>query len=337
MIDDLHRMVLISLSANRPLAEKISKRLHHPLEDVNLDRFADGEIRLNINNSVRGANVFLIAPTSSSPHASVNDNIMELFIAVDALRRASAHTINVVMPYYGYARQDRKARSRESIAARVIADDLENGGVTRVIAFDLHASQIQGFFDIPVDHLTGAPILADYLLSNHLIDPEDSVVVSPDHGGVRRARELNQFLGLPDSYAVIDKRRPVNKKNTVEVLNLIGNVENKTAIIIDDMIDTGHTIVQGAKLLRSKGAKKIIVVASHALFSGDAPKLLQESDFDHIVVTDSIDIPQSKRFDKLEIVSADDLFAKAIIAVQENGSVSPLFQNKYHRGTTIND
>ncbi|QGR00735.1 ribose-phosphate diphosphokinase [Oenococcus oeni] len=327
-----HHMVLMSLSANRPLAEKIAKRLHQPLADVNLDRFADGEIRLNITNSVRGDNVFVIAPTSASPHGSVNDNIMELFIAVDALRRASAHAINIVMPYYGYARQDRKSRSRESIAARVIADHLEQAGVTRVIAFDLHASQIQGFFDIPVDHLMGAPILADYLISHHIVDLDNAVVVSPDHGGVRRARELNQFLGLPDSYAVIDKRRPVDKKNTVEVMNLIGDVSGKTAIIIDDMIDTGHTIVEGAKLLRAKGAKKIIVVASHALLSGDASKLLQKSDFDHVIVTDSIDIPESKRFDKLQIVSADDLFAKAITAVQENGSVSPLFQNKYHRG-----
>ncbi len=337
MIDDLHPMILIALSANHSLAEKISKRLNHPLQDVNLERFSDGEIRFNINNSVRGTNVYVIAPTSSSKGSSVNDNIMELFIAIDALRRANAHNISLVMPYYGYARQDRKSRSRESIAARMIADHLENAGVDRVIAFDLHASQIQGFFDIPVDHLTAVPILADYLLSNNLVEKDNTVVVSPDIGGVRRARALNKFLGLTNKYAIVDKRRPTNKKNTVETGNLIGNVRGKTAIIIDDIIDTGHTIVESAKLLRKKGAKKIIVAATHAVFSGSASKILQQSDFDRVVVTDSVEIPEYKRFDKLRIVSADDLFAKAIVAAQENGSVSALFKNRYHRGRTIND
>lgn len=331
MTEQLHRPVLISLSSNRKLAEKISERLQMPLAKETLDRFADGEIRFNVEDSVRGANVYLIQSTSASETNSVNDSWMELYIAIDALRRASANQINVVLPYYGYARQDRKARSREAITARMVADLLEKVGASRVIALDLHATQIQGFFDLPVDHLIGAPILADYLISKKIID-DNTVVASPDQGGVKRARELSQFLGLNESFVVLDKHRSPDKKNTVEVTNLIGDVEGKTVVMVDDIIDTGNTISQGAKLLRQKGAKKIIAAATHALLNGDAPKYLQESDFDYVVVTDSVFIPESKKFEKLEVVSVDDLFAKAIDAVQNDKSVSPLFQTKYHRG-----
>ncbi|MDR2661312.1 MAG: ribose-phosphate pyrophosphokinase [Lactobacillaceae bacterium] len=326
-----HRAVLLALSANLPLAKKISKRINIPLADTNLDRFADGEFRFNVSDSVRGSNVYLIQPTSAVEDRSVNDSLIELLIAIDALRRASVHSINIVIPYYGYARQDRKARSREAITARMVADLIEKSGADRIIALDLHASQIQGFFDIPVDHLIAAPILADYLLTNGFVD-DNTVVASPDHGGVKRARELNQFLGIEDSIVILDKRRPTDQKNTVEVMNLIGDVEGKTVVMVDDIIDTGNTIVRGAELLKKKGAKRVIAAATHALLNGQAPISLQNSDFDQVVVTDSINIPESKKFEKLEIVSTDDLFARAIEAVQDYRSVSPLFQNEYHRG-----
>ncbi|MDR0899277.1 MAG: ribose-phosphate pyrophosphokinase [Lactobacillaceae bacterium] len=331
MLESIHKPVLVALSGNEPLAQKISERLGIPLAKQNLDRFADGEIRFNLDDSVRGANVYIIQSTSAEGNNSVNDAWMELYISIDALRRASAHSINIIMPYYGYARQDRKARSREAITSRMVADLLERVGADRLVALDLHATQIQGFFDIPVDHLIGAPILADYLICNGYVD-DNTVVASPDHGGVKRARELTQFLGLEESFVVLDKRRPTDQKNTVEVMNLIGNVEGKTVIMVDDIIDTGNTIAQGAKLLKKKGATKVIAAATHALLNGNAVQNLQDSDFDHVVVTDSIVIPESKKFPKLEIVSTDDLFAKAIEAIQDYKSVSPLFQNKYHRG-----
>ena len=211
------KLKIFSLDSNRPLAEKIAKHMGVPLGKVNVDHFSDGEIQINIDESVRGNDVYIIQSTS----APVNDNLMELLIMVDALRRASAATINVVIPYYGYARQDRKARSREPITAKLVADMLQTDGITRVVALDLHAAQIQGFFDVPVDHLMGAPLLADYFIQRGL--DKDVVVVSPDHGGVTRARALAEFLGAP--IAIIDKRRP--KANVAQIMNIIGDVKVK--------------------------------------------------------------------------------------------------------------
>lgn len=243
------KLKIFALNSNKPLAEKIAEAVGVPLGKISVDRFSDGEIRINIEESIRGDEVFIVQSTS----APVNDNLMELLIMIDALRRASAATINVVIPYYGYARQDRKVRSREPITAKLVADMLEKAGATRVVALDLHAAQIQGFFDIPVDHLMGAPLLADYFLTNGL--EKDAVVVSPDHGGVTRARKLAEFLKAP--ITIIDKRRP--KANVAEVMNIIGSVDGKRCILIDDMIDTAGTITLAAQALKDAGAVEVYV------------------------------------------------------------------------------
>lgn len=319
---DTH-LKIFSLGSNQPLAEKVADAVGVDLSKINLARFSDNEIQVNIEESVRGDNVYVIQSTS----APVNDNLMELLITIDALRRASARTINVVMPYYGYARQDRKARSREPITAKLVANMLQLAGATRVLALDLHAAQIQGFFDIPVDHMTGAPLLADYLLTSGIAD-DNTVVVSPDHGGVTRARALAELLGTQEPIAIIDKRRP--QANVAKIMNVIGDVKGKRAIMIDDMIDTGGTIAQGAQKLIDEGAKEVYVVATHAVFSGDAPQLLQDSAFKQVIVTDSIDLPDDKRFPKLVQVSTAGLIGEAIKRINENRAVSPLFKKRFH-------
>lgn len=316
---------IFSLSSNRPLAEKIAAAIGVELSKINIARFSDGEIQINIEESVRGDNVYVIQPTS----APVNDSLMELLIMIDALRRASARSINIVMPYYGYARQDRKARSREPITAKLVANMLERAGATRVLALDLHAAQIQGFFDIPMDHLQGAPLLADYLIESGIADKKNAVVVSPDHGGMTRARNLNNMLELEAPVAVIDKRRP--KPNVAEVGSIVGDVKGKTAIMIDDMIDTAGTITQGAELIMEHGAKEVYVVASHAVFSGPAVERLQNSVFTKVIVTDSINLPEDKKFDKLEIVSVGELIGEAIRRINNNEAISSLFKNRFHR------
>jgi ribose-phosphate pyrophosphokinase len=315
---------IFSLSSNKPLAEKIAAAIGVELSAINIARFADGEIQINIEESVRGDNVYIIQPTS----APVNDNLMELMVMADALRRASAKTINVVMPYYGYARQDRKARSREPISAKVVSNMLEMVGATRVLALDLHAAQIQGFFDIPVDHMTGAPLLADYLLTSGIAD-ENTVVVSPDHGGVTRARALAELLGSQEPIAIIDKRRP--KANVAQIMNIIGDVKGKRAIMVDDMIDTGGTITKGAQKLKDEGAAEVYVVATHAVFSGNAVENLQNSVFEKVIVTDSINLPDEKKFPKLVQVTTADLIAETIKRINENQAVSPLFKNRFRR------
>lgn len=315
---------LFSLSANQPLAEKIAETIGVELGKLKVDRFSDGEIRINIEESIRGDNVYVVQSTS----APVNDNLMELLILIDALRRASAASINIVMPYYGYARQDRKARSREPITAKLVANMLEKAGATRVIALDLHAAQIQGFFDIPMDHLMGAPLLADYLLSAGIAEDGNTVVVSPDHGGVTRARALAEFLKAP--IAIIDKRRP--KANVAKIMNIIGNVKGKRAIMIDDMIDTAGTITLGAQKIMDEGANEVYVVATHAVLSGPAIERLEASAFKQVILTDSIELPDDKKFSKLVQVSAADLLADAIMRINENKAVSPLFTNRFRRG-----
>ncbi|CAJ2234062.1 ribose-phosphate diphosphokinase [Fructilactobacillus sanfranciscensis] len=310
---------IFSLDSNRPLAEKIAKHMGVPLGKVNVDHFSDGEIKINIEESVRGNDVYIIQSTS----APVNDNLMELLIMVDALRRASAATINVVIPYYGYARQDRKARSREPITAKLVADMLQTDGITRVVALDLHAAQIQGFFDVPVDHLMGAPLLADYLIQRGL--DKDVVVVSPDHGGVTRARALAEFLGAP--IAIIDKRRP--KANVAQIMNIIGDVKGKTAIMIDDMIDTAGTITKGAQALIDSGAKEVYACCTHPVLSGPAIQRLQDSPIKEVIVTDSIQLPDDKKISKIKQISIAPLISDAIVRIDQNRPISPLFNSRF--------
>lgn len=315
------KLKIFALNSNRPLAQKIADEVGVELVKLSVDRFSDGEIQINIEESVRGDNVYVIQSTS----APVNDNLMELMIMIDALRRASANTINVVLPYYGYARQDRKARSREPITAKLVANMLQNSGVTRIVALDLHAAQIQGFFDIPVDHLMGAPLLADYFINEGVA--ANAVVVSPDHGGVTRARALAEFLKAP--IAIIDKRRP--RPNVAKIMNIIGDVKGKKCIMIDDMIDTAGTISKGAQALMDAGAEEVYASATHAVLSGPAIERLDNSPLKQVVVTDSIQLPDEKQIDKIVQVSVAPLIGAAIKRINENRPVSPLFNNRFEQ------
>jgi ribose-phosphate pyrophosphokinase len=308
------KLKLFSLNSNIPLAQEIADLIGVNLGKSKVSRFSDGEIQINIEESIRGCDVFVIQSTSHP----VNEHIMELLIMIDALKRASARTINVVMPYYGYARQDRKASPREPITAKLIANLLETAGATRVITLDLHAPQIQGFFDIPIDHLMGVTILADYFLSKKL---EDVVVVSPDHGGVTRARKMAERLKAP--IAIIDKRRP--KPNVAEVMNIVGNIEGKTAIIIDDLIDTAGTITLAANALIDNGAREVYACCTHPVLSGPAVERIQHSKIKELVITNSIVLPEEKKIGKIKQLSVAPLLAEAIVRVFENKSVSVLF------------
>ena len=308
---------LFSLNANIPLAQEVAKSLGVELSRCSVKKFSDGEVSINIEESVRGCEVFVIQSTSDP----VNDNLMTLLIMIDALRRASVDTINVVIPYYGYARQDRKARSREPITAKLIANLLQVAGADRIIALDLHALQIQGFFDIPVDHLMAAPIIANYF-KKKIPDMEDVVVVSPDHGGVTRARKLTDALNTP--IAIIDKRRP--KPNVAEVMNIVGNIEGKTCILIDDIIDTAGTITLGAKALKDRGAKEVYASCSHAVLSGQALERIENSPIKELVYANTIHIPEEKKLDKMVPLCVGDLIAKAIYRIHHNEPVSVLFE-----------
>jgi len=304
-------------SSNKELAEKIVQHLDMKLTSVQLIKFADGEIFIKPNESVRGCKAFIIQSTSGP----VNENIMELLIFIDALKRSSAKEIIAVIPYYGYARQDRKASPREPITSKLVANLLTVAGATRVITMDLHARQIQGFFDIPVDHMEALPILAKHFI-NYGFHPEDTVVVSPDVGGVKRARGLAKWLHTP--LAIIDKRR--QKANECEVMNIIGDVEGKKVILVDDMIDTAGTICNAAKVLIERGAVKVYACATHAVFSGPAIERLKESVFTKIVVTDSIYLSKEQRFDKLRILSASEIFAETIKRIAKDEPISDLFE-----------
>ncbi len=309
---------LFALSSNQELAAKVADKMGIELGKSSVREFSDGEIQVNIEESIRGHHVFILQSTSSP----VNDNLMEILIMVDALKRASAETISVVMPYYGYARQDRKARSREPITSKLVANMLEVAGVDRLLTVDLHASQIQGFFDIPVDHLMGAPLIADYFDRAGLTG--DDVVVSPDHGGVTRARKLAQCLKTP--IAIIDKRRSVDKMNTSEVMNIIGNVEGKTCILIDDMIDTAGTICHAADALAEAGATHVYASCTHPVLSGPALDNIQKSAIEKLVVLDTIYLPEERLIDKIEQISIADLISEAIIRIHEKRPLSPLFE-----------
>ncbi|MEH7380112.1 ribose-phosphate diphosphokinase [Bacillus sp. JJ1533] len=305
---------VFSLNANAPLAEEIANSIGVELGKCSVTRFSDGEVQINIEESIRGCDVFVIQSTS----APVNEHIMEVLIMIDALRRASAKTINIVMPYYGYARQDRKARAREPITAKLIANLLETAGADRVITLDLHAPQIQGFFDILIDHLMGVPILSDYFKSKNL---EDIVVVSPDHGGVTRARKMADRLKAP--IAIIDKRRP--RPNVAEVMNIVGNIEGKTAILIDDIIDTAGTITLAANALVENGASEVYACCTHPVLSGPAIERIQNSKIKELVVTNTIRLPEEKKIAKIKELSVAPLIGEAIIRVHEQQSVSTLF------------
>ncbi len=305
---------LFTLNSNKALAEEIAKVIGVELGKCSVDRFSDGEIQINIEESIRGCDVFIIQSTS----APVNEHLMELLIMIDALKRASAKTINIVMPYYGYARQDRKARAREPITAKLAANIIEKAGATRIITLDLNAPQIQGFFDIPIDHLVGVPILGEYFKSKNL---DDVVVVSPDHGGVKRARRLAERLKAP--IAIIDKRRP--RPNVAEVMNIVGQVEGKTAILIDDMIDTAGTITIGASALIEAGAKEVYACCTHPVLSGPAIERIQNSTIKELAVTNSIALTEDKKIDKVTELSVAPLIGEAIIRVHEEQSVSTLF------------
>ncbi len=309
------RVKIFSGNSNRKLAEKICEELDLPLGDAKVGSFSDGEITVNINESVRGRDVYLIQ--SVSPPL-VNRYLMELLIMIDACKRASAKSISAVIPYYGYARQDRKAKARDPISAKLVADLLEKAGADRVLAMDLHAAQIQGYFNVPVDHLMGVPILAKYFNSKNI---ENLVVVSPDLGSVARSRKFADRLDAP--IAIIDKRRP--KANVAEIMNIIGDIKGKNVILIDDMIDTAGTIVQGAKALKDLGANDVYACCTHAILSGPAIERLENSVIKELVVLDTIDLSKDKIMDKMTILSAAPLFAEVMKRVYKNESVSNLF------------
>ncbi|MDP4156574.1 MAG: ribose-phosphate diphosphokinase, partial [Bacillota bacterium] len=298
---------VFTLNSNKPLAEEIAKVIGVELGKCSVTRFSDGEIQINIEESIRGCDVYVIQSTSSP----VNENIMELLIMIDALKRASAKTINVVVPYYGYARQDRKARAREPITAKLVANLLETAGATRIITLDLHAPQIQGFFDIPTDQLMGVPILSEYFKGKEL--QGDIVVVSPDHGGVTRARKMAERLKAP--IAIIDKRRP--RPNVAEVMNIVGNIEGKIAILIDDIIDTAGTITLAANALVENGAAEVYACCTHPVLSGPAMERIQNSKIKELVITNTINLPEEKRIDKIVELSVAPLIGEAIIRVHE--------------------
>lgn len=305
---------VFTLNSNIELAQEIAKHIGIDLGKSSVTRFSDGEIQINIEESIRGSEVYIIQSTSDP----VNEHLMELLIMIDALKRASAKTINIVIPYYGYARQDRKARAREPITAKLVANLLETAGATRIITIDLHATQIQGFFDIPVDQLLGVPILANYFEEKKL---DDIVVVSPDHGGVTRARKMADRLKAP--IAIIDKRRP--RPNVAEVMNIVGNIEGKTAILIDDIIDTAGTITLAANALVENGAKEVYACCTHPVLSGPAMERIQNSRIKELAVTNTIVLPEEKRTDKVTQLSIAPLLGEAIIRVHEQLSVSKLF------------
>ena len=316
VITDNNRLRLFSGSANVPFSQEVARYLGLDLGPMIRKRFADGEIYIQVQESIRGCDVYLIQPTCNP----VNDHLMELLIMIDACRRASARQITAVIPYYGYARADRKTAGRESITAKLVANLITQGGAHRVIAMDLHSAQIQGYFDIPFDHVYGSPVIIDYLASKQL---SDIVVVSPDVGGVARARAFAKKLN-DAPLAIIDKRRQAH--NVAEVLNVIGDVAGKTAVLVDDMIDTGGTISAGAKLLRDEGARQVYACATHAVFSPPAVERLSSGLFEEVIVTNTVPVPPEHQFEQLTVLSVANLLGETIWRVHEDTSVSSMFR-----------
>ncbi|MDO4710592.1 MAG: ribose-phosphate diphosphokinase [Peptostreptococcaceae bacterium] len=306
---------LFAGNSNRVLAEKIADKLGLKIGDADVKTFSDGEIAVNINESVRGVDVYIIQSTC----APVNKNLMEMLIMIDAMKRASAGRITAVVPYYGYARQDRKAKARDPITAKLVANLLVAAGVDRVLTMDLHANQIQGYFDIPVDHLLGGPILVKHFEEMHI---PDLVVVSPDHGSVARARKFAEYLDAP--IAIVDKRRP--KNNVSEVMNIIGDVKGKNLIILDDMIDTAGTLVNAADALKAHGAMDIYACCTHPVLSGQAIERIRNSSLKQVIVLDTILLSEEKQIDKIKVLSTASLFSSAITKIFNGESVSELFE-----------
>ena len=315
-IVDSNRLRLFSGSANIGLSTEIARYLGMDLGPMIRKRFADGELYVQIQESIRGCDVYLIQPTCHP----VNDHLMELLIMIDACRRASARQITAVIPYYGYARADRKTAGRESITAKLVANLIVEAGASRILAMDLHSAQIQGYFDIPFDHVYASPVLLDYLTSKEL---PDLVVVSPDVGGVARARAFAKKLN-DAPLAIIDKRRQGH--NVAEVMNLIGDVAGKTAVLVDDMIDTGGTITEGARLLREEGARQVYACATHAVFSPPAIERLSSGVFEEVIVTNTMPIPEANRFEQLTVLSVANILGETIWRVHEDTSVSSMFR-----------
>ena len=297
------------------LAEEIASIMGKPLGRATVTKFSDGEISVNLWETVRGMDCYIVQSTCDP----VNDNLMEILIMIDAMKRASAGRINAVIPYYGYARQDRKAKARDPITAKLVADMLVAAGADRVLTMDLHAAQIQGYFDIPVDHLVGMPILAKYFAEKNL---ENVVVVSPDHGSVPRARNMAQILNCP--IAIVDKRRP--EPNKSEIMNIIGDIDGKNCILMDDMIDTAGTITNAANALKDLGALSVNACATHAVLSGPAIERIQSSAIEELVLLNTIPLPEEKKTDKMKVISVAPLFAEAMTRVFTNGSISTLFE-----------
>ncbi len=310
-----NKITIFALSASQELAAKIARELDCEVGKSKVNHFADGEILVEIDESVRGKDVFIVQSTSNP----VTENLMEILVLADALKRASAKEITAVIPYFGYARQDRKAKPRQPITSKLIADLLTVAGVNRVVTVDLHAAQIQGFFNIPVDEMQALPLLATYFYNKSM---EDICIVSPDHGGATRARKLAVLLDAP--VAIIDKRRP--KPNVAEIMGVLGDIEGKNCIVIDDMIDTGGTIVAGIEMLKKKGAKSVSIACTHPVFSGEAVTRLQNSVADEVVVTDTIKLNEDKLFPKLRIVSVAGLLAQTIENIENCLPISDVFK-----------
>lgn len=320
------KVKLFALSSNLPLAEKIAEAAQIPLSKAEVFKFADGEITVNIEESVRGHDVFIIQSTS----APANEHIMELLIMADAIKRASAKSLTVIMPYYGYSRQDRKSKSRQPITAKLIADLIEVSGIDRMISIDLHAAQIQGFFNIPIDNFPASSLLAETFINTY--DTSNVVVVSPDHGGVTRARMVANVLGAP--LAIIDKRRP--KPNVAEIQNIIGDVKGMKAIMIDDMIDTARTLCAGAQALIDAGASEVYAMATHPVFSGNSIELIENSVLKEVLVTDTIQVDLSKST-KIKQISIGKLLGRSIVHIAEDRPISQLFDRLAHRVRPEND
>lgn len=306
-----NKITVFSLSSSKKLAQDIASILGTKVGDCKVHHFADGEILCEIGESVRGKDVFIVQSTSNP----VTENLMEILVLTDALKRASAREITAVIPYFGYARQDRKAKPRQPITSKLVADLLTTAGVNRVVTVDLHAAQIQGFFDIPVDEMQALPLLIKYFRKKKV---QDLCVVSPDHGGATRARKMSEAFDCP--IAIIDKRRP--KPNVAEVMGIIGNVEGKNCILIDDMIDTAGTITAGVDMLKQKGAKDVYIACTHGVLSGPAIERLSTCAAKEVVITNTIEIPQEKKFDKLVSVSVAGLLAHTIENIENDLPVS---------------
>ena len=319
MLNQSHGTIKIFAgNASKKLAQAICEHLDLKLGKMEVGRFSDGETSVNIQESVRGCDVFVVQSTNTP----VNENLMDLLVIVDALKRASAGRITVVCPYFGYARQDRKARARDPISAKLVADLLQTAGATRLLTMDLHSSQVQGFFNIPVDNLMGMPILAKHFAKQGFRENPNLTVVSPDVGSVSRSRAMASRFDAP--LAIIDKRRP--RANVMEVMNVIGDIKGKTYLMIDDMVDTAGTLCQGAKALMDNGAKEVIACCSHAVLSGPAIERIKQSPMTKMVVLDTIELPEEKKIDKIEIVPVSELFAEAIERIYTDLPFSNMYE-----------